>query len=81
MPVRHPRRRSRRADRPRPAGESDNCAQIGVRTLVPVPRAGAEAKAFEGFVTGGTLKYAGLTGAVHYEPVTGRAGQYAVTFH
>ncbi|MFJ2749639.1 hypothetical protein [Streptomyces sp. NPDC087297] len=61
--------------------EFDNGAQIGVRALVPVPRTGVEPKAFEGFVTGGTLKYAGLTGAVHYEPVTGRAGQYAVTFH
>ncbi|MFI0199882.1 MULTISPECIES: hypothetical protein [Streptomyces] len=48
---------------------------------MPVPRAGVEPKAFEGFVTGGTLKCKGLTGAVHYEPVTGRAGQYAVTFH
>ncbi|AZM89658.1 MULTISPECIES: hypothetical protein [Streptomyces] len=55
-------------------------SQIGVRALVPVPHAGVEAKAFDGYVLGGTLAYEGWYGTVHYEP-TATAGQYAVTFH
>ncbi|MFD8146263.1 hypothetical protein [Streptomyces sp. NPDC059708] len=59
----------------------DDGSQIGVRGLVPVPHAKVEAKGFDGYVLGGTLKYEGWYGTVHYEPVAAKPGQYWVTFH
>ncbi|MFD0354860.1 hypothetical protein ACFVHW_14160 [Streptomyces sp. NPDC127110] len=48
--------------------------------LFEIPHAGVEAKAFDGYVLGGTQAYEGWYGTVHYEP-TKTAGQYTVTFH
>ncbi|MGG8408267.1 hypothetical protein ACM614_17525 [Streptomyces sp. 12297] len=59
----------------------DSGSQIGVSVLVPVPRAKVEPKGFDGFVTGGNGLYEGRSGTVHFAPVTGKAGQYHVSFH
>ncbi|MFF2077688.1 hypothetical protein ACFVXG_23385 [Kitasatospora sp. NPDC058162] len=53
-------------------------AQIALDAVIPIPHSGAAPKEFDGIVTGGTLKYEGLTGSAHFTPSS--VGVYEVTF-
>ncbi|MFD7448013.1 hypothetical protein [Kitasatospora sp. NPDC059827] len=53
-------------------------AQIAADGVIPVPRSGAELKEFDAIVTGGTLRYEGITGVARFTPRS--VGVYAVTF-
>lgn len=53
-------------------------AQIALDAVIPVPHSGAELKDFDAIVTGGTLRYEGLTGTARFTPSS--VGVYEVTF-
>ncbi|MFD7904067.1 hypothetical protein ACFV4G_17680 [Kitasatospora sp. NPDC059747] len=53
-------------------------AQIALDAVIPVPKPGADLKDFDAIVTGGTLRYEGLTGTARFTPTS--VGVYEVSF-
>lgn len=56
----------------------DDGAQIALDAVIPVPHPGADLKEFDAIVTGGTLKYEGITGSARFTPTS--VGVYEVSF-
>ncbi|MFF3114645.1 hypothetical protein ACFVSN_36350 [Kitasatospora sp. NPDC057904] len=53
-------------------------AQIAAEAVIPVPKAGVDPQPFDAIVTGGTLKYEGITGSARFTPTS--VGVYEVSF-